>query len=375
MKKSVIIGIVLLLISFSIVALYYNKSKTVMTNVQMSEPTMETTPTPTCTPRSAPTHTPEPTHTPTPIPTSVPTPTDIPITAPVIVLSEGDTLTITADFFFTDPGFSAFDYRGNDLSDRVISEGEVVPYLVGTYELSYTVIDDLEQVTHAKRVVNVVPAELPDVVVPPEKTVYLTFDDGPSGYTEMLLDVLKKYDAKATFFVVGSKSRKDLIARAYQEGHAIGVHCFYHEYEKIYFDEQAYFTDFLKAQEVIKEQTGSYTRIFRFPGGSANTVSYKNKGLMTRLTKIMEDMGYRYFDWSVSANDAVSPPNYTELDIQRRIIGGISNHPQYSIVLQHDIYYISVHAVEEVLRWGVENGYTFAALDLSSPILHSKVQN
>jgi peptidoglycan-N-acetylglucosamine deacetylase len=61
--------------------------------------------------------------------------------------------------------------------------------------------------------------------------IALTFDDGPSPeYTELLLDLLKKYDAKATFFVVGSnvKRNPEIIKRMYLEGHTIGIHHFDH---------------------------------------------------------------------------------------------------------------------------------------------------
>ena len=312
---------------------------------------------------------------PTAIPpeTPTPTPTEVPITDPVITLFGGEIYQVTADFTFTDPGFSAVDYLGNNLTDRVTVKGEVTAYLVGSYDLSYTVTDDGGRSTTAVRRVEVVAAELPEIVMPPEKTVYLTFDDGPCSYTEKLLDVLQKYDAKATFFVVGNKSRKDLIARAYQEGHSIGVHSYTHVYKEIYKSEKAFFEDFQKTQEVIKEQTGSYTRIFRFPGGSANTVSHINKGIMTRLTKIMEDMGYRYFDWNVSSGDASS--GYTQDSVKKKVINGMKNHTDFVIILQHDIHLPSVRAVEAILQWGQKNGYTFAALDLTSPIVHSKVQN
>ncbi len=315
---------------------------------------------------------PAPTLPPTPVPT--PEPTEIPVTDPIITLIDGDDVNVTADFTFSDPGFFAVDWQRNSLTDRVTVTGEVVPYLTGTYELRYSVQDDDGRSTTVVRRVHIVPAEMPEIVMPPEKTVYLTFDDGPCGYTEELLDVLKKYDAKATFFIIGNKGRTDVIKRAYEEGHSIGVHTYCHEYKTIYKNEQAFFNDFLKTQEVIKEATGSYTRIFRFPGGSGNTASHRNKGIMTRLTKIMEDMGYRYFDWNVTAGDSGSK-GASSSELRGRVVGGLKNHPDYAVVLQHDIHLNSVRAVEGILKWGKENGYTFLALDLTSPVVHSKVQN
>lgn len=335
----------------------------------------DATPEPTATPKPSPSPSPVPTPEPTatPSPTPSPTPTEIPVSDPVVTLIGGETLTLTARFTFEDPGFTAADYLGNDLTDRVTAEGEVIPYLVGSYERTYTVTDDFDRTTVAVRTVTIVPVELPEVVMPPEKTVYLTFDDGPSGYTDDLLDTLKKYNAKATFFIVGERGREELIARAYREGHSIGVHTYSHEYLEIYASEQAFFDDFLKTQEIIKRATGSYTQIFRFPGGSGNRAS-GNKGIMTRLTKIMEDLGYRYFDWTVSSGDATTEPTTTET-FAARIIGGIRKHSDYAVILQHDLKYRSVCAVEAVLDWGTRNGYTFLPLDMTSPVVHSKVQN
>lgn len=315
-----------------------------------------------------------PTANPTPIPTPAPTPTEIPMMPPVICLTDGETVTVNAAFSFTDPGFFATDYLGSDLTDRVTVIGEVVSYLVGEYDLMYSVTDDFGQSVTIARKVIIQPVPMPEIVQPPEKTVYLTFDDGPSWSTEKLLDVLKKYDAKATFFVVGNRIKDDLIVRMMDEGHGVGVHSYTHVFDQIYKDEQAFFSDFQLTQQAIFERTGSYTRIFRFPGGSANTISGRNKGLMTRLTKIMEDMGYRYFDWNGSARDAENQA-FTVMDYYNNIVGNIRAHSDYAIILQHDTNAQSVMAVESVLKWGIENGYTFRALDLTSPVMHSKVNN
>jgi Predicted xylanase/chitin deacetylase len=249
----------------------------------------------------------------------------------------------------------------------------VVPYLVGEYVLTYAVTDDDGRQTQVQRTVTVVPVKLPEVIDPPPKTIYLTFDDGPCYNTEILLDILKQYDVKATFFVVGNRAQADLIRRAYEEGHSIGVHSYTHVFEEIYASEEAFFADFWATEEVIHAQTGQYTTIFRFPGGGNNTASWFNRGIMTRLTRIMEDMGYRYFDWNVTAGD--SGKGYTEADVKKRVTNGMKAHKDFSIVLQHDIHLKSVLAVESILKWGKENGYTFLALDLTSPYVHSKVQN
>ena len=128
-----------------------------------------------------------------------------------------------------------------------------------------------------------------ETVIPEEKTIYLTFDDGPSAYTGQLLDVLARSGVKATFFVTNlNPEYQDLIGRAFREGHAIGVHTSSHNYAQIYQSKEAFYRDFLGMQEIIYEQTGSYTRLFRFPGGSSNTVSRNYcYGIMTQLAKSM----------------------------------------------------------------------------------------
>ena len=347
-------------------------------------PTMEPTaapspvPTPTDTPAPTPTATPEPTPAPTatPEPTPTPEPTAVPMSDPVITLAGGEALTVYAAFTFEDPGVTARDYLGTDLTDRVTMEGTVVPYLVGEYTLSYAVQDDYGNESAVQRTVSVVPVPLPEIVQPPEKTIYLTFDDGPSDNTALLLDILKKYDIKATFFVVGIRRRKDLITRAYEEGHTIGVHTYTHNYHQIYAGEDAFFQDFLATQEVIKAQTGQYASIFRFPGGSANGVSYHCRGIMTRLSKIMEDMGYRYFDWNASAGDSTDDAKErTASGFYRIIRNNIKKDGRPSIVLQHGLNRESILALELFIPWALEHGYTFLPLDMTSPVIHSEIKN
>ena len=89
----------------------------------------------------------------------------------------------------------------------------------------------------------------------------------------------------------------------------------------------------------------------------------------------MEDMGYRYFDWNHSTGDAELRSGKTALDFYRNILTGIHNHSDYAIILQHDINAKSVWAVRDVLKWGMENGYTFRGLDMTSPVMHAHISN
>ena len=125
-----------------------------------------------------------------------------------------------------------------------------------------------------------------------QSIIYLTFDDGPGKYTERLLGILKKHNVKVTFFVTNVfDSYSYLIKQEYEDGHAIGVHSYTHDYDKIYASSEAYWNDFNEMQAVIKEQTGQETKRLRFPGGSSNTVSDFNPGIMSQLVKEVTQKG------------------------------------------------------------------------------------
>ena len=107
-----------------------------------------------------------------------------------------------------------------------------------------------------------------------KKIVYLTFDDGPSKNTELILDILKENNVHATFFIISPyiEPHIEFIKRAYEEGNAIGNHTADHEFKYVYTCEESFFKSFNKQQDFIKEVTGNECTIFRFPGGSHNTI-------------------------------------------------------------------------------------------------------
>ena len=98
--------------------------------------------------------------------------------------------------------------------------------------------------------------------------IFLTFDDGPSNATTgRLLDILKKYNVKATFFVTGNGS-DDLIKREYNEGHSIGLHTYSHSYKTVYASEEAFFNDLAKVDQRVYNAIGIHSIITRFLGGA-----------------------------------------------------------------------------------------------------------
>lgn len=302
--------------------------------------------------------------------------------APELTLLGKETVIVVQGREYEEPGFTAMDNFDGDITASVAVSGEIDIETLGEYTLTYTVTDSFGNSTSAVRTVIVREyPELPDFmplaeaverVKPEGKVIYLTFDDGPSPYTEYLLDVLAKYNVKATFFVI-NRGYHSTLRRIVNEGHTIAMHGGSHNYRKLYSTEEGYFRDLKEVQDVILEQTGVLATIVRFPGGTGNTVSTKyNRGIMTRLSKMLDAMNYRYFDWNVNSGDA-SGANTAE-EIYLNVINGIMNR-KISIVLQHDIKYDSVLAVEDIIKWGLKNGYTFKALDMSSPTCEVKPRN
>lgn len=283
----------------------------------------------------------------------------------------GDTeLTITADTPYEDPGFTAWDHGDGDLTEQVTVTGAVNPYMFGTYTIHYTVTDSSGHTAEAVRRVTVICAKPPEQVIPSGKVIYLTFDDGPSIHTGKLLEILKKYNVKATFFVVGNN--REMMRRIVDEGHSIAIHSVTHNYREIYASPEAYFTDLRQMQQNILDATGVKTTLVRFPGGSSNTVSCFNEGVMTELTQAVQDHGFQYFDWNVDSNDAGGARDRET--VFANVIRGVLRQ-DVSVVLQHDTQSFSVEAVEDIIKWGLENGYTFLPLDETSPNCHHTVNN
>lgn len=135
------------------------------------------------------------------------------------------------------------------------------------------------------------------------KKVYLTFDDGPSIYTDEILDILSLYGVKATFFVVGTEDEEYLpmYKRIVEEGHSIGMHSYSHKYTEIYESLDSFKTDVGKIRSLIKDETGVECSIYRFPGGSSNSIGKK---YIQEYIAYLDEEGIVYYDWNISSGDA-----------------------------------------------------------------------
>lgn len=162
--------------------------------------------------------------------------------------------------------------------------------------------------------------------------VYLTFDGGPCENTNEILDVLKSYGIKATFFVVGddSEQMKEVYKRIVDEGHTLGMHSYSNKYSTIYASREAFEKDFNKLSDYLEDVTGTQSQYYRFPGGSSNEISNVD---MAEFVRVLNGKDIAYFDWNVSAGDTAS--DYTVDDIIENVTEGVSRY-KTSVVLLHD---------------------------------------
>lgn len=206
-----------------------------------------------------------------------------------------------------------------------------------------------------------------------KKIIYLTFDDGPASQTNNLLYVLRKHNVKATFFVSGTYSNyADLIKTAYNDGHSIGVSTYSKDYKKIYKSDTEFWAQIQKTQNLVIRETGHGTNLMRFPGGSANTQSLFNRGIMTKLTNQANQKGYLYFDWNVDSKDNSGTNNSN--GVYQNMVNGISGRNE-TIILCHDTKKYTVDAVDNFISWGKSKGYLFMPLTENSPRAHFTVTN
>lgn len=297
--------------------------------------------------------------------------------APVITMMGEREVTQERKYPYHDAGATAFDNYDGDLTDRIVTEGEVDVTTIGDYTISYSVADSSGNIGTANRIIHIIERTKPigEEEEAKGKVIYLTFDDGPSGYTKKLLDVLDKYNVKVTFFVCNNGLDSMIVEEA-KRGHTIGVHGWTHDYKKLYTTKEGFYDSFYKMQDRIFELTGIRTNLLRFPGGSSNAVSRNYcKGIMTELTKDVTEKGIYFFDWNVLSGDSEAQPISTE-QVYKNVINGITAlKGKPAVVLQHDIKNFSVNAVEDIIKWGLANGYTFLPLDETSYGAHQRLNN
>lgn len=338
------------------------------------------------------------------------------ITPPVITLKGNKEITIKEGETYQEAGYSATDdIDGSIVGNVVISKQKINEE---KYKLIYKVSDKAGNTTQEERIINIEKKQQENTNTTVENTVqenntntttekksttsdsttnknqtnasntstasvnkengviYLTFDDGPStSSTPKILDILKKHNVKATFFILNYNSTTEaLVKREVAEGHSVGIHGYSHSYKKIYASEEAYMENIEKLQAKIYKSTGVKSTITRFPGGSSNTISKFNPGIMTRLSELVVKKGYTYYDWNVDSDDAGSARDSET--VYKNVTKNLSKNGR-NIVLMHDFSgnNKTINALEDIIEYGKKNGYTFKTITADTPMLKHRINN
>ena len=201
-----------------------------------------------------------------------------------------------------------------------------------------------------------------------EKRCYLTFDDGPTeNITPQILDVLRRYNVKATFFEVGSliKANPDVARRVYEEGHLIANHSNGHNYEKLYASTESFINEINECYEIIKSVTGEAEpfKLMRFPGGSYKSSADSYSPVKQECKTVLKENGFYYCDWNSLTGDAEGKKkNASEL---LAYLKQNLDTSESTVVLMHDAAakQNTADALASVIEYLMSEGYTFHRLD------------
>ncbi|WP_125152807.1 polysaccharide deacetylase family protein [Clostridium rectalis] len=192
------------------------------------------------------------------------------------------------------------------------------------------------------------------------KVAYLTFDDGPSGkLTPKILDILKEYDVKATFFLIGelAKENPEIVKRQKKEGHSICNHTYSHDYNYLYSSVDNFINDVKKCDETIKSiLKEKYKSMFiRFPGGSFGDT-------LNPYKEAIKNNGYKYIDWNALNGDAEA--KYVNVD---KLIENVKNScdgKEHVVILMHDApaKETTVQALPKIIEYLKSEKYNFELL-------------
>ncbi|WNR46793.1 polysaccharide deacetylase family protein [Paenibacillus roseipurpureus] len=184
-----------------------------------------------------------------------------------------------------------------------------------------------------------------------EKVIALTFDDGPHpSQTPQILDLLKQYHAKATFFVVGNKIKlyPDVLKREVDEGHEIANHTYTHAFLSKRTNMKK---EINKTDEIIYSVAGIRCHLFRPPGGFYNE----------RLVNIVKQEGHKMIMWSWH----LDPRDWSTPGVNKIVNKVLNNSSSGDIVLFHD--YVegktqTIEALQEILPELEKRGYRFVTV-------------
>ena len=194
-----------------------------------------------------------------------------------------------------------------------------------------------------------------------KKRAFLTFDDGPSNVTPMILDTLKKENVKATFFVLGKmvEQKPDMVKRMYDEGHFIANHGYSHVYDSIYSSKEAVLDEFNKCNIAVQNAIGDEkynSHLFRFPGGSSGG---KYADLKLQAKELLKQNGIESVDWNALNGDAETNNLSLEFELQR--LDETTKGKQSVVILMHDspLKKVTADSLSQIIAYLRNNGYEF----------------
>lgn len=203
------------------------------------------------------------------------------------------------------------------------------------------------------------------------KVAYITLDDGPdASYTPQVLDVLKRYKVRATFFVVGYKvqAHPEILLSAYYDGHQIGNHTFSHKYNELYKNPgpENYLGSLKQNEDLINAIIGIKPRITRPPGGAAGNFN-------ASFYQDLPPKGYRTIIWNVNAGD--SNGGATSETMINNVKAQVAVLPPGTppIILMHDIHGQTVAALPPIIDFLRSQGYRFDVITPDKPANIDKI--
>jgi peptidoglycan/xylan/chitin deacetylase (PgdA/CDA1 family) len=195
---------------------------------------------------------------------------------------------------------------------------------------------------------------------------YLTFDDGPTTkITPQILDTLRRYNVKATFFEVGTYIRQnpDMSRRVHEEGHLIASHSDSHDYDKLYATSTSFTDEIETSYNSICDITGEDTfKLIRFPGGSYNAGDHAAE--KQEYKKLLKDMGFYYIDWNTLNGDAEGRTKDAE-GLLEYLKEYMPSSGKNVVVLMHDAAtkQSTADALGSIIEYLSDEGYSFHRLD------------
>lgn len=202
-----------------------------------------------------------------------------------------------------------------------------------------------------------------------EKTVCLTFDDGPSKNTDKVLNIMNQYGVHGTFFVLGEqvKTGAEHIKKIYNSGNAIGNHSYTHNFSTLYpgnkISVSSYMNEYYKTENELKAVLGDgfNTKLVRMPGGENSRYYYKDPNLGTLKNKFSNE-GIASVDWNALNGDAEGK-KYT---VQEMVdyVKRSSQGQKHIVVLMHDAAAkgLTVEALPQIIEYYKSQGYNFKVI-------------